>query len=220
MTNDAPGRIAHMHLVLFDIQEKGARDQCAIELAKENAKAADYPKTGIKPLIRKKAKDIIEIKRYPDFMERKFEESYQSAKNLGKLYRHCKEITFDFDPEIKDHPNTRDDLELIKINGFQKYLQYARKVYKFYKYHVEMIMSKYQLQSEVDVVIVASATYAWNDAIEEDKGKISLIIKDWYEDIKKAYRGFFIAKITEEEEKLRMAYAWYHVAYKEKPAES
>ena len=62
MTNDAPGRIAHMHLVLFDILEKGARDQCAIELAKENAKAADYPKTGIKPLIRKKAKDIIEIK--------------------------------------------------------------------------------------------------------------------------------------------------------------
>ena len=83
-----------------------------------------------------------------------------------------------------------------------------------------MIMSKYQLQSEVDVVIVASATYAWNDTTEEHKGKISLIIKDWYEDIKKAYRGFFIAKITEEEEKLRMAYAWYHVAYKEKPAES
>ena len=70
MTNDAPGRIAHMHLVLFDIQEKDARDQCAIELAKENAKVADYPKTGIKPLIRKKAKYIIEIKRYPYFMEK------------------------------------------------------------------------------------------------------------------------------------------------------
>ena len=66
MTNDAPGRIAHMHLVLFDIQEKDARDQCA----KENAKVADYPKTGIKPLIRKKAKYIIEIKRYPYFMEK------------------------------------------------------------------------------------------------------------------------------------------------------
>ena len=218
MTNDALGKIAHMHLALCDIQEKGARDQFAIELAKEQAKAVDYPKTGIKPLIRKEAKDIIATKGYPDFMEKKFEESYQSSKNLGKLYRHCKEITFDFDPEIKDQPNTRDDLELIKINGFQKYLKYARKVYKFYKYHVEMIMSKYQLQSEVDV-IVASATYGWDDAIEEDKGKISVIIKDWYEDIKKDCRRLFITNLIEEEEKLRMAYAWYYVAYKEKLAE-
>ena len=218
MSNDALGKIAHMHLALCDIQKEGARDKLAIELAKEQAKAVDYPKTGIKPRIRKEAKDIIATKGYPDFMEKKFEESYQSTKSLGKLYRHCKEITFDFDPEIKDQPNTRDDLELIKINGFQKYLEYARKVYKFYKYHVEMIMSKYQLQSEVDV-IVASATYGWDDAIEEDKGKISLIIKDWYEDIKKDCRRLFIRNLIEEEEKLRMAYAWYYVAYKEKPGE-
>ena len=217
MTNDALGKIAHMHLALCDIQEKGARDPLAIELAKAQAQAVDYPKTGIKPAIPKDAIDIVSVKGYPDFMEKKFEESYPSTKNLGDLYRHCIDITFGFDKDIKEQPNIRDDLKFIKIDGYKKYLEDARRVYGFYKYHVEMIMSKYQLQSEIDVIL-ASATYGWDETVEEDKGKISLIIKDWYEDIKNECRQLFIKNVLEEEDKLRKAYAWYYITYKQKPA--
>ena len=215
MMNDELGKIAHRHLALCDIQPMGARDPLALELAKCQAQAVDYPKTGIKPIIRAEAIDIVSKNGYPDFMEKKFEESYQSTKTLGELYRHCKEGTFAFEPDVKEHSNIRDDLGFIRQKDYEKYLDDAIIMHEFYKYHIEMIMVKYKLRSEVDVVL-ASATYGWEDELEENKEKTSEIIKKWYNNIKKTCRDLFECDVTSETDKLSKAYAWYYVVNNKK----
>ena len=45
-------------------------------------------------------------------------------------------------------------------------------------------MVKYKVKSDVDVIL-ASVTYGWEDEIEENKGKISEIIKGLHESLKK-----------------------------------
>ena len=213
MTNDILGKTAHRHLALCDIQDKGAHDDLAIELAKYQAQAIDYAKTSIKLEIPKRAIDIVSAKGFPDFMEKKFEESYQSEKILGELYRHCKEILVEYESNRKDQLNFPD--EFMKTDSFQEYLEEAQSVYEFYKYHVKMIMVKYQLQSEIDVIL-ASPTYGWDNEIDENKGKISEIIKEWYEYISKTCRQLFFSNVEDEKEKQRKAYAWYYVAYHKK----
>ena len=215
MMNDELGKIAHKHLALCDIKPMGARDPLALELAKCQAQAVDYPKTGVKPIIPTEASDIVSRNGYPDFMEKKFEESYQSTKTLGELYRHCKDGTFAFEPDIKKHPNIRDDLEFIRPKNYKKYLDDAKIMHEFYKYHIEMIMVKYKLRSEVDVVL-ASATYGWEDELEENKEKTTEIIKKWYDNIKKTCRILFERDVTNEADKLSKAYAWYFVANNKK----
>ena len=217
LTNDELGKIAQKHLAFCDIEPLGARSDLAIELAKCQAQAVDYPKTGIKPKIPEGAIEIVSKKGYPDFMEKKFEESYQSEKILGELYRYCKEVTFQFEPDMKGHVDVRDDLEFMRIDGFEKYLKDAESVYEFYRYHIEIIMGKYKLHSEVDVIL-ASATYGWEDEMEENKGKISETIKQWYENIKATCRMLFFSNIVDEQDKLCKAYAWYFVVCNKKPS--
>ena len=213
LTNDELGKIAQKHLAFCDIEPMGARSDLAIELAKCQAQAVDYPKTGIKPKIPEEAIAIVSKKGYPDFMEKKFEESYPSQKILGELYRYCKEVTYPFELDMKEHPDVRDDLEFMHIDGFEKYLNDAENVYEFYRYHTEMIMAKYKLHSEVDVIL-ASATYGWEDEMEENKGKISETIKEWYKNIKATCRMLFFSNIVDEQDKLRKACAWYFVCNK------
>ena len=213
MANNILGRIAHRHLALCDIQDKGAHDNLAIELAKCHAQAINYPETRIKPRIPNEAVEIVSTKGFPDFMVKKFEESYQSKKILGELYRFCKERAFEYESNINYQLNLREDI--MEIDGFQKYVQDAQSVFGFYIYNVRMIMVKYRLRSEVDVIL-ASATYGWEDEIEENKSKISQIIKDWYESITKTCRKLFFSNIKDEKEKERKAYAWYYIANCEK----
>ena len=213
MKNDELGKIAHIYLALCDIQPMGARDPLALELAKCQAQAADYPKTGVKPIITAEASDIVSNNGYPDFMEKKFEKSYQST--LGELFRHCKDGTFAFEPDIKKHPNIRDDLEFIRPKNYKKYLDDAKIMHEFYNYHIEMIMVKYKLRSEVDVVL-ASANYGWEDEIEENKEKTTKIIKKWYGNIKKTCRFLFERDVNNGADKLSKAYAWYFVANNKK----
>ena len=211
MANDIIGKVAHRHLALCDIQDKGAHDDLAIELAKCHAQAINYPKTRIKPTIPNEAEKTVSAKGFPDFIGKKFEESYQSKKILGKLYRFCKERAFKYESNYQ--LNLGEDI--LEIDGLQKYVEDARRVYGFYIYNVRTIMVKYKLKSEIDVIL-ASATYGWEDEIEENKGKISQIIKDLYESITKTCRKLFFSNIMDEKEKVRKAYAWYYIANCEK----
>ena len=181
-------------MAFCDIEPLGTRSELGIELAKCQAHTVDYPKTGIKLKIPEEAIKIVSERGYPDFMQKRFEQSYDSKKTLGELYRHCKEVTLQFEPGMKLHPDVRDDYKFMHIDGFEKYLNDAGNVYEFYRYHIEMIMGKYKLLSEVDVIL-ASATYGWEHEIEENKGKISQTIKEWYENIKATYRMLFFSNM-------------------------
>ena len=70
MENDALGRVAHLHMALCDQLEDGAIDHLAIELAKSQSVAVDFPKTGIIPEVPAEALKLVKTNGYPDFMEK------------------------------------------------------------------------------------------------------------------------------------------------------
>ena len=104
---------------------------------------------------------------------------------------------------------------MLEIDGFQKYVEDAQSLYGFYIYNVRMIMVKYKVKSEVDVIL-ASATYGWEDEIEENKGKISQIIKGLYGSLIKTCCKLFFSNMMGEKEKEHKAYAWHYIANYEK----
>ena len=133
MQNDALGRVAHMHLALCDILEDGACDPLAIDLAKSQSVAVDFPKTGIIPTVPLKAKMTVKDNGHPDFME-KSGKSYVSEKLLGKLYRRVTSLIFeDSDVSMEDFAVPHPDPQLF-VEGHQQYLTEAKIISKHYSY--------------------------------------------------------------------------------------
>ena len=95
MTNDSLGRVAHLHLALCDLMPCGAKDPLALELAKSQSLAVDFPKTGIAPKVPEEAVVMVDTNGFPDFMEKPLEITYKSKKLLGSLFRRCLSLTAD-----------------------------------------------------------------------------------------------------------------------------
>jgi len=129
MENDALGRVAHMHLALCDIQPEGACDRLAIELAKSQSVAVDFPKTGIMPEVPAEAVEIVKEHGYPDFMENSGgSKSYVSEKILGKIYRRVSDLIFDdLQMESEELEKPKPDPDLF-IRGSQKYAKEAKMI--------------------------------------------------------------------------------------------
>ncbi|XP_057311884.1 uncharacterized protein LOC130649592 [Hydractinia symbiolongicarpus] len=210
MKNDSLGRVAHKHLALCDIKEDGARDPLAIELAKSQSSAVDYPKTGVPPLVPVDAIKEVDKNGFPDFMEKPVVDSYQSKKILGELYRRCRSVTYDFDVSSK-----RSNVKMLMnmnlfVKGNEKYLEDAVDVYVGYVHNMEMLMSKFDLKVEADVIL-GRATYNWSQHLEHDKGKASDAIIASYQVIVKKYRSIFFKGAGKKEARWAKACAWYRV---------
>ena len=208
MSNDCLGRVAHKHLALCDIVDKGARDPVAMELAKAQAQAVDYPKTGIIPEVPKKALELVNS--YPDFMEKPVAETHISKKTLGTLYRHCRSLTYEYGgDDIHGEPNLLMNRHLI-VPGHENYLVDAEKVYLRFAHDMQMLMNKFELKEEADVVL-GQATNEWSAHLEADKGKASKAIKASYNAIVQKYRNIFFSDCTDNNSKLQKASAWYRI---------
>jgi hypothetical protein len=143
MENDALGRVSHLHVAISDYLLSGACDPLALELAESQSMAVDFPKTGIKPKVPKKALDLVRAVGYPDFME-KPKKSYVSDKLLGKLYRRVDEVAVD-DSEFlaKDWLKAEPDPALI-VPDRSKFIHEAELIYRHYCYDlVSMLLKLY-----------------------------------------------------------------------------
>ena len=207
MANDSLGRIAHKHLALCDILDDGARHPLAIELAKSQSKAVDYPKTGIAPLVPEEALMLVEDKGFPDFMEK--EDCYSSSKILGYLYRRCKSVAYDFDMISNRKTNISMNMNLL-VEGHEKYLDDAAEVYSCYAHNMRMLMSKFELKVEADVVL-GSATFEWSQHYEADRGKTSDVITSTYNIIVRKYRDIFFGDVPHKPSQWKKASAWYRI---------
>jgi hypothetical protein len=70
-----------------DQSEEGVRSEICRKLAAYHNIAVDAPKTG--KSVPSDSKELINVPRWPDFMQRPASQSYPSTKILGKLYRAC-----------------------------------------------------------------------------------------------------------------------------------
>lgn len=208
MSNDCLGRVAHKHLALCDILDEGARDPVACELAKVQAQAVDFPKTGKVPMVRKETMDL--VKTFPDFMEKAVAETHYSEKVLGDMYRQCRSVIYDFDGDrLHGMPDVLINRALI-IEGNQKYLKYAERDYLKYAKDMQMVMKKFELKIEADIVL-GQATKNWSMHLEADKGKSAKAIQACYEAIVKKYRSIFSSDVKDEQSRLEKASAWYRI---------
>lgn len=82
LQQDSIGTIAYAHLAKAD--SKGIFDHAAISLAKKNAIAVDFSKTGISAdALTDEEKSLAK----PDYLQKYREPMYRSQRLVGKLYR-------------------------------------------------------------------------------------------------------------------------------------
>ena len=205
MANDCLGRIATKHLSVSDQLEQGARNPLAIELAKAQSQAVDYPKTGIVPLI---PKEVVRMKKFPDFMEKNLKESYLSKNILGVLYRRCRSLAYGFEDDRRPI-NALFNMNLF-VKGHKDYLEDAATTYILYAVDMEILLRRFQLKVEADIIL-GQATFGWTQYFEANRGKASNAITLSYAAIVEKYRAIFFKDITTTEEKHQKASAWYRV---------
>ena len=209
MANDCLGKIAHKHLALCDILDDGARDPMAIEMAKSQAQAVDYPKTDVLPEVPKDALGIVEGIGFPDFMEKAVAETYPSKKILGHLFRRCVSICYNFELSSKCDIDILMNTNLIVV-GNEDYLEEAAKVYKNYADNMEMVMVKFDLKVEADVVL-GCATFGWGVHYQDNIGKTTDAIVASYNAIVIKYRKLFFSNVNDLESQMKKASAWYRI---------
>ena len=173
LENDTLGRVAHLHLALCDILPDGACDLLAMELAKSQSVAVDFPKTGIVPQVPAKCLDIVKEEGYPDFMEKPQAKSYVSEKLLGRLFRRCTEVIID-DSEISSEewkkPNP--DPSLI-VDGHKRFLEESEKIYRNYSYDLLCLSNRFGLRHEEELFL--GRALRWPPLLKSDKGKAMLV---------------------------------------------
>jgi RNA-dependent RNA polymerase len=139
ITNDKLGQIDNLHLALADASPDYANDPSCIRLSELHSIAVDFAKTGNMIQI---PKDLQEIQ-FPDFMEHSGP-SYKSWKILGLLYRDVKEIPeFTFPDALKEN----------LVENYEQYLPIARKLVFSYKKDLEILMKRFGVACEVELVI-------------------------------------------------------------------
>jgi RNA-dependent RNA polymerase len=173
MENDALGRIANLHLALCDILPSGACEPLAMELAKSQSIAVDFPKTGIVPKVPVEALEIVKKEGYPDFMENPKPKSYVSAKVLGKLYRRCTDVILnDTDISVEEWETTKPDSTLI-VPRHTEFLDEARMIYRNYCYDLLCLTNRFGLRHEEELFL--GRALCWSPLLEADKGKAMLV---------------------------------------------
>jgi RNA-dependent RNA polymerase len=173
MENDTLGRVAHLHLALCDILPDGACDPLAMELAKSQSVAVDFPKTGIVPQVPKKSLEIVKNEGYPDFMEKPLSKSYVSEKLLGKLYRRCNDVILnDSEISVEEWEKPNPDPSLL-IAGHDRFFKEALIIYKTYSYDLLCLSSRFGLRHEEELFL--GRALHWPPLLKSDKGKAMLV---------------------------------------------
>ncbi|KAI8145429.1 RNA dependent RNA polymerase-domain-containing protein [Fennellomyces sp. T-0311] len=146
INNDNLGVIANAHLATADRSAKGALDGACLRLAQLHSLAVDFPKSG-KPA---KLSDDLRVSVFPDFMQKKDKESYESQKVLGKIYREIDKSDYkEYQSQLVD--NTVYDVRL-RVDNMERYIQEARELKAEYGRDLLALMNQYGVQTEAEIV--------------------------------------------------------------------
>jgi len=174
MKNDALGRVAHLHVALCDILEEGACHPLAIELAKSQSVAVDFPKTGKVPEVPLKALDTVRDHGYPDFMEKSEKKSYASEKLLGKLFRRIDEIVINGDQvQVEDYLETPSPDPTMLYPGWKPFLEDALEIYRHYCYDLTCLANRFGLKHEEELCL--GRALHWHPLLKSNKGRAMIV---------------------------------------------
>ncbi|GJJ78907.1 RNA-dependent RNA polymerase [Entomortierella parvispora] len=206
------GVIANAHLALSDQLEEGPRHGKCLRLAQLHSDAVDFPKSG------RPAEMIPELraKKYPDFMEKRSDQSYPSKRVLGKIFRDCgKPLVF----SPKDYSESFN--RQLLVDGYEQYMEDAYRCKAEYDDEVRSLMNQYGVKSDLEVV---SGFIMDTDMITNQREhEVRKSIVAAYKHIKKRFRlelekqfygpeGKTVMESNIDEVR-RKATAWYAVCY-------
>jgi hypothetical protein len=209
VNNDNLGKIANAHLAWADISSQGAKDPKCITLANLHSEAVDFPKSG-KPA--RMSEDLI-VRTFPDFMQKKDKEMYNSQKVLGHIYRSVDKANY------KEYKSTLMDETVYDIRmyvpGMEIYIKDARRQRFEYNRGLSAIMNQSGVQTEAE--IISGYIIKW---LKNGKGKSNYEQHDYtmknvreFRDMwkKEFERGF--APTDAENARAQKGAAWYYVTY-------
>ena len=177
MENDALGRVAHLHVALCDILDEGACHPIAIELAKSQSVAVDFPKTGKIPKVPAVALETVEQNGYPDFMEKAWK-SYPSEKLLGKLFRRVDAIEVNDDQFFDEEWERPTPDPTLLIPDRQKFERETQETYRHYCYDLTCLANRFGLKREEEVFL--GRALHWHPLFKSNKGKAMIV--SWHLD--------------------------------------
>ncbi|CAO3658993.1 unnamed protein product [Rhizopus stolonifer] len=146
INNDNLGQIANAHLATADFSASGAMDGRCIKLAQLHSEAVDFPKSG-KPAIL--VEDLI-VRIFPDFMQKKDKESYESKKVLGYIFRSVDKSDYkNYMTKLTDEAeyDTR-----MYVSGMDYYIGEARELRRDYNRNLLGLMNQNGVQTEAEIV--------------------------------------------------------------------
>lgn len=147
LSSDSLGALSNLHLAYC--AHYGPSHDNSLRLAEIISQVVDFPKTGVLPKI---PKDI-KIDKYPDYMENKYKQSFESKSSIGTMYRQVKEIW-----EIHSKWQKTKEDEQININpdllikGYEDYINEAEEDYQYYASKINTILSIYNLENEYELI--------------------------------------------------------------------
>lgn len=209
IVNDSLGIIANAHTVFADKEPLKAESNECIELAKLFSIAVDFPKTGVPAEI----SSHLQVKVYPDFMEKLDRETYNSTGIIGKLFRAVKDLSANsghIKAFTKEISRTSYDPDM-EVDGFRDYLDEASSFKEEYDYKLGCLMDQYEIITEAEILggNVMRASKSFN------KYKDGEAIGRALRSLRKVARGWFNEKKKDDDpsEDDAKASAWYHVTY-------
>ncbi|KAJ3122031.1 RNA-dependent RNA polymerase [Nowakowskiella sp. JEL0407] len=173
LVNDRLGQISNLHLACADFYDEGPSDMDCLELAELASIAVDFPKTGVPVVFKEK----IMLDRYPHFMNNFIKQSYHSEKILGKLYDAVGDSQQGYNfllhtriplkvpiepteepidptqpPKFKTIYQRPFADQRFLVEGWQHFLPEAVKRATQYNGEIKDLMTRYQLETEIELV--------------------------------------------------------------------
>ncbi len=211
---DQMGRIANAHVAIADSSKLGVKDPLCIELAKAFSLAVDFPKTGIVPEIPESCKKI----KYPDFMGKWHEDSYESEKIIGKMYRKCKQ----FSEQNQKFSNAALNLNsCLLYDGYETYLKDAILLYEKYRHSIETLMVNMNCKTESELMVGLSLDSSLSNSLRNSFKTAVKYLQNLFTLMRQAFFGEFgldhkhqynVRKV--DSTLYRKASAWYIACYK------
>ncbi|KAI5779080.1 RNA dependent RNA polymerase-domain-containing protein [Geopyxis carbonaria] len=166
MKNDRLGTIANNHLAWSDQLPEGVKSGICCELAALHSDAVDYPKTGVPAVMPHR----LRCQKFPHFMEKDPDRSYQSHKILGQLYDLIERVDFipcyhlDFDEGILKAYTVEEEM-----------LEKARRLKSEHDAALKRILAQNGIRTEFEVMstFVLKHSMGGDYKFHEELGRIS-----------------------------------------------
>ncbi|CAH8356862.1 unnamed protein product [Eruca vesicaria subsp. sativa] len=210
MISDTLGVISTAHLVHADRDPERARSQKCIELANLHSRAVDFAKTGAPA----EMPYALKPREFPDFLERFEKPTYISGSVFGKLYRTVKSILAQRKPEDAESEDTMAYDSTLEEAGFESFIETARAHRDMYAEKLSSLMNYYGAANEEEIltgILRTKEMYLQRDnrRYGDMKDRITLSVKD----LQREAMGWFEKSCKEEQQRKKLASAWYYVTY-------